>query len=89
MPSRRTFLRTASTAAIGSLTGCLTNETEPKAVIEHIRLKNHRREKEYVFTVRIREDDEVLFKKNANLRQPVRERPTLISNHLSLNRDST
>jgi hypothetical protein len=61
MPSRRTFLRNAGIAAIGGLAGCLTDDTEPKAVIEHIRLENHRRETGYVFTVRILEEDEVLF----------------------------
>ncbi|WP_080510136.1 hypothetical protein [Halorubrum distributum] len=67
MPSRRTFLRTAGIAAIGSLTGCLTNDTEPKAVIEHLRLENHRREKGYEFTVRIREGDEILFEEKHQL----------------------
>ena len=67
MPSRRKFLRTASIASLGSLAGCLTTDTEPEAVIEHIRLENHRREKGYVFTVRIREDDEVRFEEHRQL----------------------
>lgn len=67
MPSRRTFLRTAGIAAIGSLAGCLTDDTEPTAVIEQIRLENHRRGEGYVFTVRIQEDNTVLFEKERQL----------------------
>ncbi|WP_435093383.1 hypothetical protein [Halorubrum sp. N11] len=67
MPSRRTFLRTTGIAAIGSLAGCLSDSSEPNAVIDHIRLENHRREAEYVFTVWIRKDDEVLFEEKRQL----------------------